>query len=107
MEVKNNTGESLNVGNVVVLDPSDPFGVIKPRKFADENPMVIYRKDGSRVFVMITGRMVPHTAGTISIGDLLVTQGAGSLQAVAAPAGVDPRAVLGTVSTTKNLTIIP
>ena len=107
MEVKNNTGENLKVGNVVVLDPSDPFGVIKPRKFADENPAVVYKKDGSRVFVMISGRMVPSTAGAVSIGDLLVTQGAGSLQAVAAPAGVDPRAVIGTVSTTSRLTIIP
>jgi len=107
MEVKNNTGGNLNRGNVVVLDPSDPFGVIKPRKFADENPAVVYKKDGSRVFVMISGRMVPSTAGAISIGDLLVTQGAGSLQAVAAPAGVDPRAVIGTVSTTSRLTIIP
>ena len=107
MEVKNNTGGNLKVGNVVVLDPSDPFGVIKPRKFADENPAVVYKKDGSRVFVMISGRMAPSTAGAISIGDLLVTQGAGSLQAVAAPAGVDPRAVIGTVSTTSRLTIIP
>ena len=107
MEVKNNTGGNLNRGNVVVLDPSDPFGVIKPRKFADENPAVVYKKDGSRVFVMISGRMVPSTAGAVSIGDLLVTQGAGSLQAVAAPAGVDPRAVIGTVSTTSRLTIIP
>ena len=107
MEVKNNTGGNLNLGNVVVLDPSDPFGVIKPRKFADENPAVVYKKDGSRVFVMVSGRMVPRTAGAISIGDLLVTQGAGSLEAVAAPAGVDPRAVLGTVSTTSRLTIIP
>ena len=107
MEVKNNTGGNLNRGNVVVLDPSDPFGVIKPRKFADENPAVVYKKDGSRVFVMVSGRMVPSTAGAISIGDLLVTQGAGSLQAVAAPAGVDPRAVIGTVSTTSRLTIIP
>ena len=107
MEVKNNTGGNLNVGNVVVLDPSDPFGVIKPRKFADENPAVVYKKDGSRVFVMVSGRMVPSTAGAISIGDLLVTQGAGSLQAVAAPTGVDPRAVIGTVSTTSRLTIIP
>jgi len=92
---------------VVVLDPSDPFGVIKPRKLADENPMVIFRKEGSRVFVLISGRMVPNTAGAISIGDLLVTQGAGSLKAVAAPAGVDPRAVIGTVSTTSHQTIIP
>ena len=107
MEVKNNTGGNLKVGNVVVLDPSDPFGVIKPRKFADENPAVVYKKDGSRVFVMISGRMAPSTAGAVSIGDLLVTQGAGSLQAVAAPAGVDPRAVIGTVSTTSRLTIIP
>ena len=107
IEVKNNTGGNLKVGNVVVLDPSDPFGVIKPRKFADENPAVVYKKDGSRVFVMISGRMAPSTAGAVSIGDLLVTQGAGSLQAVAAPAGVDPRAVIGTVSTTSRLTIIP
>ena len=92
---------------MVVLDPSDPFGVIKPRKLADENPAVVYKKDGSRVFVMISGRMAPSTAGAVSIGDLLVTQGAGSLQAVAAPAGVDPRAVIGTVSTTSRLTIIP
>ena len=107
MEVKNNTGGNLNRGNVVVLDPSDPFGVIKPRKFADENPAVVYKKDGSRVFVMISGRMAPSTAGAVSIGDLLVTRGKDSLQAVAAPAGVDPRAVIGTVSTTSRLTIIP
>jgi len=107
MEVKNNTGGKLNVGNVVVLDPSDPFGVIKPRKFADENPAVVYKKDRSRVFVMVSGRMVPSTTGAIQIGDLLVTQRAGSLQAVAAPAGVDPRAVIGTVSTSSRFTIIP
>jgi len=107
MEVKNNTGGTLNIGNVVVLDPSDPFAVIKPRKYADENPAVVYKKDGSRVFIMISGRMIPNTTGTVNIGDLLVTQGAGSLQAVAAPAGVDPRAVLGRVSNAARATIIP
>jgi len=107
MEVKNNTGGSLSVGNVVVLDPSDPFAVIKPRKYADENPMVIYKVDGSRVFVLISGRIVPNTAGAINLGDLLVTEAAGSLQAVVGHEGVDPRAVLGRVSNTSLSTIIP
>ena len=107
MEVKNNTGGTLNIGNVVVLDPSDPFAVIKPRKYADENPMVVYKKDGSRVFVMISGRIVPNTAGAINLGDLLVTEGAGSLRAVAASGGVDPRAVIGRVSNRSLSTIIP
>ena len=107
MEVKNNTGGVLNIGDVVVLDPSDPFAVIKPRKYADENPMVVYKKDGSRVFIMISGRIIPNTAGAINLGDLLVTQGAGSLQAVVGHEGVDSRAVIGRVSTTLRRTIIP
>ena len=114
MEVKNNTGGPLSFGNVVVLDPSTPFSVIKPRKYADENPVVVYRVDGSRVFVLIAGRIPPHTPysrgdiGTkVKAGDLLVTEGAGSLRAVVGHEGVDPRAVIGRVSDRSLLTIIP
>ena len=114
MEVQNDTGGSLSVGNVVVLDPSTPFSVIKPRRYADENPMVVYKVDGSRVFVLIAGRIIPSTPysggdfGTkVKAGDLLVTEGAGSLRAVVAHEGVDPRAVIGRVSDTSLRTIIP
>jgi len=114
MEVRNNTGGNLSVGNVVVLDPSKPFSVIKPRKFADENPAVVYRVDGSRVFVLIAGRISPHTPyaggdiGTkVKAGDFLVTEGAGSLRAVVGHEGVDPRAIIGRVSDRSLLTIIP
>ena len=114
MEVKNNTGGKLRFGNVVVLDPSKPFSAIKPRKYADENPAVVYRVDGSRVFVLIAGRIPPHTPysggdiGTkVKAGDVLVTEGAGSLRAVVGHEGVDPRAVIGRVSDRSLLTIIP
>jgi hypothetical protein len=114
MEVQNDTGGSLNVGNVVVLDPSTPFSVIKPRKYADENPMVVYKVDGPRVFVLIAGRIIPSTPysggdfGTkVKAGDSLVTEGAGSLRAIVAHEGVDPRAVVGRVSDTSLRTIIP
>ncbi len=114
MEVRNKTGRRLGVGNVVVLDPSTPFAVIKPRKYADENPAVVYKVDGSRVFVLIAGRITPHTpysprdiGRAVKAGDLLVTEGAGSLRAVVGRKGVDPRAVLGRVSTKSLLTIVP
>jgi hypothetical protein len=114
MEVQNNTGSSLSFGNVVVFDPENPFSVIKPRKYADENPMVVYKVDGSRVFVLIAGRIIPTTPysggdiGTlVKAGDLLVTEGAGSMRAVVAHEGVDPRAVVGRVSDTSLRTIIP
>lgn len=114
MEVKNNTGGPLSFGNVVVLDPSTPFSVVKPRKYADANPAVVYHVDGSRVFVLIAGRIPPHTPysgediGTkVKAGDLLVTEGAGSLRAVVGHEGVDPRAVIGRVSDRSLLTIIP
>ena len=70
--------------------------------------------DGSRVFVLIAGRIPPHTPysggdiGTkVKAGDLLVTEGPGSLRAVVGHKGVDPRAVLGRVSDRSLLTIIP
>ncbi len=114
MEVKNNTGGKLQFGNVVVFDPSKPFSVIKPRKYADVNPAVVYRVDGSRVFVLIAGRIPPHTPyaggdiGTkVKAGDLLVTEKAGSLRAVVGHKGVDPRAVIGRVSDRSLNTIIP
>jgi len=114
MEVRNKTGRRLGVGNVVVLDPSTPFAVIKPRKYADENPVVVFKVDGSRVFVLIAGRITPHTpysprdiGRAVKAGDLLVTEGAGSLRAVVGRKGVDPRAVIGRVSTKSLLTIVP
>ena len=114
MEVKNNTGGKLEFGNVVVFDPSKPFSVIKPRKYADVNPAVVYRVDGSRVFVLIAGKIPPHTPyaggdiGTkVKAGDLLVTEKAGSLRAVVGHKGVDPRAVIGRVSDRSLNTIIP
>lgn len=106
MEVKNGTGQGLAVGNVVVLDPSSPFSVILPRKRADLNPAVIYKVEGARVFIMIAGRMTPNTGSAARPGDLLVTEGAGSVRAVVGGEGVDPRAVLGTVSDKALLTII-
>jgi len=114
MEVRNKTGRRLSVGNVVVLDPSSPFSVIRPRKYADENPVVVYKVDGSRVFVLIAGRISPHTPYSrrdigrlVKAGDLLVTEGAGSLRAVVGRKGVDPRAVIGRVSDRSLLTIVP
>ena len=97
----------LAFGQVVVLDPSRPFSVIAPRKYADENPVVVHgvdRDDSSRVFVLIGGRSHPRTPYVdrdigikIKAGDLLVTQGKDSLLAVAARGEVDPRAVIGRV----------
>ena len=106
MEVKNRTGQELGVGSVVVLDPSSPFSVILPRKRADLNPAVIYKVEGSRVFILIAGRMTPKMGSAAKPGDLLVTEGAGSVRAVVDSEGVDPRAVLGTVSDKALLTII-
>lgn len=113
MEVRNRTGRRLHVGNVVVLDPSNPFSVITPRKHADESPFVVYKLDGPRVFVLIAGRITPHTPYSpsdigrrVKGGDLLVTEGAGSLRAVVGRKGVDPRAVLGAVSDRSLLTIV-
>ena len=106
MEVKNRTGQELGVGSVVVLDPSAPFSVILPRKRADLNPAVIYKAEGSRVFILIAGRMTPKMGSAAKPGDLLVTEGAGSVRAVVGSGEVDPRAVLGTVSDKDLLTII-
>jgi len=106
MEVKNRTGQELGVGSVVVLDPSSPFSVILPSKRADLNPAVIYKVEGSRVFILIAGRMTPNMGSAAKPGDLLVTEGAGSVRAVVGREGVDPRAVLGTVSDKALLTII-
>jgi len=114
MEVRNRTGQRLSVGNVVVLDPSDPFSVIAPRKHADENPLVVYKLDGSRVFVLIAGRISPNTPYSggdigrlVKAGDVLVTEGAGSFRAVVGREGVDHRAVIGRVSDRSLLTIVP
>ena len=114
MEVQNDTGSSLSLGDVVVLDPCTPFSVIAPRKYADENPVVVYTVDGSRVFVVMEARMSPQTPysggdfGTlVKAGDLLVTEGAGSFRAVVGHEGVDPRAVIGRVSDTSLRVIIP
>ena len=106
MEVKNRTGQELAVGSVVVLDPSSPFSVRLPSKRADLNPAVIYKVEGSRVFILIAGRMTPTMGSAAKPGDLLVTEGAGSVRAVVGHEGVDPRAVLGTVSDKTLLTII-
>ncbi len=106
MEVKNRTGKELGVGSVVVLDPSSPFSVILPRRRADLNPAVIYKVEGSRVFILIAGRMTPKMGSAAKPGDLLVTEGAGSVRAVVGRKGVDPRAVLGTVSDKTLQTII-
>ena len=106
MEVRNQTGRKLQVGNVVVMDPSSPFSVTLPRRQADLNPAVIYKVDGERVFILIAGRMTPHLGSPANPGDFLVTEGAGSLRAVVGSKVVDPRAVLGTVSDKALLTII-
>ncbi|MFP6875867.1 MAG: hypothetical protein VCA37_03470 [Roseibacillus sp.] len=106
MEVRNKTGRKLQVGSVVVLDPSSPFAVILPRRRADLNPAVIYKVDGDRIFILIAGRMTPHMGSAARPGDLLVTEGAGSVRAVVGSKAIDPRAVLGTVSDKTLLTII-
>jgi hypothetical protein len=67
---------------------------------------VIYKVDGDRIFILIAGRMTPHMGSAAKPGDLLVTEGAGSVRAVVGSKAIDPRAVLGTVSDKTLLTII-
>jgi len=96
---------ALHPGNVVVLDPANPFSVIAPRKHADLNPVVVREMDSddpSLVQVVIAGSTPVNTiyarrdVGTlVNVGDELVTEKAGSFRAMAGKKGVDPRAILG------------
>ena len=93
----------LRRGDVVVLDPDNPFSVIAPRKHADINPVVVCEEDSTDpslvhvVFSGASGVNIVHTGAGVSskAGAALVTEGKDSLRAELAPAGVDPRAIIG------------
>lgn len=101
LEMKNNTGLTLGQGDVVVVDPDDPFAVIVPRKYADFNPLAVVSMgaDNSRVYVLLTGRWPLNMASSALPSERLVTAGAGSLQVTVAPPGADSRAVIGRLHT--------